>query len=760
TGSIQSGHSESIQFNSTYSFWLYWNSTDDGTPLNASVIEYSAYGQYFTMVTSGNGYHNFTFRAGEFHSFVVTITLRKTDYRSASFDITFNVNQADSEITDFLLAPQPVQHVVYYSDQLSFWVIWKDVRGNVITGTVPVSNLPEFIIFTGETSGNYSFVFDASVIDDYSFIITFSDDKFISVYYALTITVNPAESSFIDLTEPDGGVISGLLYLNTKEFNITWYDERHDRLLNHTVVGSNILGNGTRFITVLSIENGRHGFLINCTIVGTFSIDIVFSMANYTTSTYHLTFIVSPIPTDDPIFVQSLPNSTITGNTVSTVCSWFDLSENEPYPEGAIIVSSGSIILTVDILVTSPGTYTLNISTSGLSKGVQEIQIRFELYGHVNRSISANVTILGHTVEIEFTDVILYSLSSGSTVSYYSAYYQQQHPVAGEEVSFEIQLEHENGSIMVFSESILTDSNGLAIYEIPGTVTQNAVSVTKVSASYEGSAFNNPLSLDYSIPGGVLPIDTTFLAEDLINLLISLSPAIITGLTGLFFVFIWFLRKQKKKKTIMKIRASATRRILDICSINTIFCRHVDGITFYNEDLYGESGDTDAIAGMSTAITAFIDDVAGKLSAGKGIERMERGKFAMLSYQGNKATLTVISKGRVSVHLEKMLESALKEIEKVFAKDLDKFYASDQINAKIVKKIVRKHIPLGLLDAFTLDVSKIPLLEKKLSKKQKAVIQSIRHAKTDIQSSIPIYFLGSLQRQLRADHDIDLANQI
>jgi len=144
----------------------------------------------------------------------------------------------------------------------------------------------------------------------------------------------------------------------------------------------------------------------------------------------------------------------------------------------------------------------------------------------------------------------------------------------------------------------------------------------------------------------------------------------------------------------------------------------------------------------------------------KGIERMSRGKFAMLSYHGDKATVTVISTGKVSKHLEGMLKKAMEEIEKTYKANLANFYSSDQIPAKEVEKIVRKHLPLGLLDAMTFDSKKYSKVRETFTKEQRAVLNDLKVIDSDLPAPFKVFFLHSLKSKLVKRHpDPDLLYQ-
>jgi hypothetical protein len=935
TGSLGTGQSITVQFNDTYDFWLYWNNSEDGSPLNASIIEFdnSTHQQFFKITMNDNGNHTFTFKPEEFYQFVITIILKKVNYRSKNFTITFNLEKADTTITGYLLSPLLPFHNRSYSDQVPIWVTWYDIRGNPIIDVIPLTDLPLFVFFTGESNGNYTFLFDAHDLGNYSFTITFSDPRFLTATYNLTIIVYPAVTSLINLTIANGTAVDNLYYTDIVEFSVTWYDQRHDRLLNKTDISSYITGSASNYITVLSVNNGNHSFRFTCSDVGTFTLTITFSMNNYTTSDYTLIFIVypavtslinltiangtavdnlyytdiaefsvtwydqrhdcllnktdinsyitgsasnyitvlsvnngihsfsftcsdvgtftlaitfsmnnyttsiynlsfiissnpsgtavggfssgtifnytygendsfilrwrdqqhsvpitsatlswnmtenlfnftgedngdyyyhfnallmgnysvyitlehygyhpleiiigfsvSPVTTSLPVAITPFSTEILFGDMIEVAYSWTNTTSGDPYTNATIKLTIDDVQSNnlIDYQSISPtGSYQVIIDTSELIRGSRNFTLYFEKYGHVNRSISVIVVIRGHTISIIFSvpdnltqgetfviqafvfinDIVasgsqikryrinyraiyLNVLLSGITYSHdygYSYYKQQEEPLVGESLSFEVWFDYVNGSTIVFNGTETTDSDGIATYLIPDTATQNAVAVTKIAASYSGSDFNDPIILDYPIPGGSIIIQR---ADELINLLIQLVPLAVLG--TLIGSVILIRRRRKEGRGIQDIQAADTDRIADVSSINKIFCRHIDGVTFYNEDLIKESEDTDANTRLMTAITAFIDDVSDKSKVIEGFERNERGKLFMLSYHGKKATITVISTDKVSKFIEEGLESIINEIESSFSKELDAFYSSDLIASDQVKKFIRKHLP-------------------------------------------------------------------
>jgi hypothetical protein len=128
---------------------------------------------------------------------------------------------------------------------------------------------------------------------------------------------------------------------------------------------------------------------------------------------------------------------------------------------------------------------------------------------------------------------------------------------------------------------------------------------------------------------------------------------------------------------------------------------------------------------MSAALSSFMEEVSESMVSRpedirkEKIEVMSREGLHMLVWHGFYSSLIIISEVRLPDYFRDRLEGLGKELEAKFVEVLQDFYSTDQIPSSVVKKMVRKYIPLHYFSAFVLNEGVLTLDSIKLSKKDK-----------------------------------------
>ncbi|MFW9996675.1 MAG: hypothetical protein ACFFD4_31830 [Candidatus Odinarchaeota archaeon] len=698
---------------------------------------------------------------------------------------------------------------LYYKDSFVLELQYNDSEHDITVDGTPTIQTSLNFTTTQDITFNWTLIFDINATGYHVVNITFTSFG----YHKSLFTVNLSIAEVVTSTDNQGSLPFQVYFNEELSFWIVYKDTVHlENITNAliTIEGNCYFTGGN--------STGLYTFLFNHSLssVDDQYVVIRFQSYGYEIETFLASFTVKLQLTEIQT-VNELPTETLEARFITGTYTWSTFG-GEPIGGAKInLMINGTDRDQFLVTEISPGTYVVNISTSNLKKGWKNFTLTFEKYGYTSYVIQENVLIRGHKIgmiitvpdsftqgsPLEFSIFLFYNdsgtpvnsnhLSTGNNLVYLSYWWrdttvtsaftsdylldgplpnsflrnaksQNDVPVIGESVSFEIVLEYDDGTEKTLQDIIVTDYNGIARYRISGTDTRQVISVNRIYAAYSGSEYNEPLEMEYSIPGGSFEFTDVFFIEEVIDLLIALLAIIFVALTTIFTIGFLFLRKRKAKQsrfiTSKALWDDSKQRIVDVTSINRIFCRHVDGITFYNESLYGKERDTDAIAGMSTAIGAFIDDVAEQSTVTKGFERMERGKFSMLSFHGQKATITIISTGKVSRFMEKMLENALKEIENIFGQQLDRFFSSDQIPAEEVKEIVRKHLPLGLLGILTVDSENLKYKMKRMPKELRSTMKELSQFKSDLPAPFKVFFMSSLIEKLNRRYEPGMAYYI
>ncbi|MHA2294647.1 MAG: hypothetical protein ACXADA_01450 [Candidatus Hodarchaeales archaeon] len=696
---------------------------------------------------------------------------------------------------------------LYYNDSFVIELQYNDTEHNSTIDTIPSIQTGLKYSYQQDGAFNWTISLDINTTGYHVVNISFSLLGYRNSLFMINFSVSEAETT----TNLSGSGPFQVFYGNDHSFWIIYNDITHLRNVidaQVTIVGNCYLTGGNTI--------GNYTFYFNQSLltIDDQILNITFSKYGYENQTQQITFNIQLQLTE----LQSggePPSQILEGRFIIVTYSW-STSSGEPIASALVSFTiNNTESEQMNAIESSPGTYRINISTNDLTRGWKAFNLTFEKYGYVSQAIREDIFIKGHEIGIIFTvpssisqgepfivsvflfyndteesdngellqnnhDLVylnkIWRVSSITSAFFgfdytdkysvnlnsYNTLYQDESPVVGESISFKIVLGYDD-DVETFQSTFITDNDGIASYEISRAETRSATSVNSIHVSYEGSEYNNPLSIDYLIPGGSIEITQVFFLEDIMDLLLYFLLVIVLILVFIITISYFVLRRRKatrkRETTIKSVRDESKQRIDEITSINRIFCRHIHGVTFYNKKLHGADTDTDAIAGVSTAISSFIDDMVEQSTVNKGIERMERGKFAMLSYHSEKATITVISTGKLSHFFEWMLENAMKEIENVFKDDLKDFYSSDQISSNEIDGIVRKHLPIGLVDLLTFDRELFMKKAKKLPKIQRSVIRKFDKIDSILPVSFKVFFLSSLVNNLKKRYAPNLIYQ-
>ena len=403
--------------------------------------------------------------------------------------------------------------------------------------------------------------------------------------------------------------------------------------------------------------------------------------------------------------------------------------------------------------------FMINFTTEGFQFGDYNLTLEVVLTGYQIQTLTLNVTLEGRETvftvtllskrftqgePIEITALLKYlqltnggGVGAGVTLT----------PLSGVEVSFYVGLNYSNGTtrnLPVYTTT--TDSQGEATYTIDGKYTRDAIGFSKIDV--ESGPSLSGLPSNYSMSAAELSEYEIVYVFDPLEIII---PVVIVGVIGLLIAGavaasgITLNRKRKKRSaTIIEKRRKVEQSFEDIKSIRLLIARHESGLQFYSEKTIAElQTDTDALSGMSAALSTFMEEVSDGMRSRtdeekekEKIEVMSREGLHMLIWHGSHSSFIIISETRLPDYFKERLANLGREVESKFAHDLEDFYRSDQIPSNQIKKMIRKHIPLHYFSAFILNEGVLTLESIKLSKKEKKMlnlIKEIRFQKEGVQ---------------------------
>jgi hypothetical protein len=200
---------------------------------------------------------------------------------------------------------------------------------------------------------------------------------------------------------------------------------------------------------------------------------------------------------------------------------------------------------------------------------------------------------------------------------------------------------------------------------------------------------------------------------------------ILSGIIPLFIftsVFMTYRRHQRRTRLRVKSQIEIVEQISDLFSLKAIICRNMHGLAFYVGSFSGANQDGDLLAGLSSAMSDFVSQVAQR-SVGTGMfDVFEREGFTVLSYYGHYSTISLISEEKLSLDMKLRSQKIVNEIEmQIPREDIDTGFIN-QMEQKI-EAILYKNIPLGLLKPLIIDYSHLDELKSSFNKNERNMLK-------------------------------------
>jgi hypothetical protein len=177
-----------------------------------------------------------------------------------------------------------------------------------------------------------------------------------------------------------------------------------------------------------------------------------------------------------------------------------------------------------------------------------------------------------------------------------------------------------------------------------------------------------------------------------------------------------------------------------------MICRNRAGLAFYTARFseYGQDGIM--IAGITSAVSTMVSEIAErKLNSGE-YDTLEREGFSILSYHGKYTTISVVSDEKLSVYMKSKMQTLALHIERQFTEeDLGGMVTPELTQG--VENIVLEILPLNLLKPLTIDQSLLKTSLDKLTKNERKMAKLISDIPSFIDGQHAFYainFVSSL----------------
>ncbi|UCG04253.1 MAG: hypothetical protein JSW11_09760, partial [Candidatus Heimdallarchaeota archaeon] len=485
--------------------------------------------------------------------------------------------------------------------------------------------------------------------------------------------------------------------------------------------------------------------------LGRYSINITFSHIYLNPSSIEVTFIVVNMPTkplnitnfrynqsifvEDVLYIGGEGYQTIRGQNISSL-------------DTLVLRMNGTLVMkSLYNYQASENWFDINFTTTSFHYGNYSLTLEIGKVGFQNQTINFNITLLGRQIilevtlpgkkfeqgdPIEITAILTYvqEIAGGFGAGLSLA------PLEAVNVSFYVVLKYENDTNRVFEITNQTNDLGQTSFTIDGKYTLGAVKFTNITV-WSGPSLSG-LPSSYSMSREELEGYQIIKIIDPLEIIVSviIIGSILLLSVGTLTASSIFLNRKRKQRSqlIRRKRLKIEQSFEDIKSIRLLIARHESGLQFYSEKTIAElKTDTDALSGMSAALSTFMEEVSDGMRSRteeekekEKIEVMSREGLHMLIWHGSRSSFIIISETRLPDYFKERLAKLGREVESKYTHDLEDFYRSDQIPTNQIKKMIRKHIPLHYFSAFILNEGVLTLENIKLSKKEKKMLKLIK----------------------------------
>jgi hypothetical protein len=347
-------------------------------------------------------------------------------------------------------------------------------------------------------------------------------------------------------------------------------------------------------------------------------------------------------------------------------------------------------------------------------------------------SISAAVTYSNDTIPSENTN-FLSKLNELPSIHYVISLFQDfaiiGGPAEGVPVDFEISVDFRNGSSSTLRKSISTNDEGVAIYLIPKETTREIEKIGSIFASISNQTFSETGFTEYDSP--VIEIVET--GPD-INIPLIIGTFIIAAIILIISRFMWVSRRKSKQKYMSKV-ATSEEQLSIISNMYNILITTSTGLPIYSviNAIYRTSKSiSDLLSGLSVGIDSFLDtfqvDFLTQISGEKRTDIVEDEKpkedeiqISAIQRKEFQILIAAAPSFRIFVFMKEVPPKAAEQVFHRIIKNLEEtVQLDDLVHEEIVKPqvglIIKKHFPIVLLNAFTIDLKRLINLDKQAKK--------------------------------------------
>ncbi|MHA2028172.1 MAG: hypothetical protein ACW99Q_02180 [Candidatus Kariarchaeaceae archaeon] len=597
--------------------------------------------------------------------------------------------------------------------------------------------------------------------------VTWTLDGLMKGSYNFTIRFLDQYGNFIDL-------ISTVTVIDLNPPIIYPYD--NNLVFPANTTGNNLYWNITDFHpdSYTITRNGlwviggswESGILINITIDGLDVGIYNFTLSVWDTSlNYNSNSII--IEVEDPKLIKTIV--TWNGDDVATEFfegdvqeisgEWYTIESSQGIVEGqvrATLFENQKSIRSINALTNENGEFILYLNYTSLPSGSYTWIVSLIKSGYVGKEFEIDFTLHPHNYVIEIQNLDELVQGEAYDIVVIVTYNNLVNDLIdrqfglnginvthrtgrafGVEVELELSLTRITGESRSITLTSTTDENGIALFTLSGDETKVISSLDEINAIVLASDFGE--STSQSVFASDLPIVRPsesniitqvfdFVTENIIPLLILVILILTTGAIS----FVLMRIKRNKLQLLLKENQTAIEEFQSLRSIRTILLKSNYGLLIYGESFSDVGVDPDLIAGLTSAISSFLDEVDSKEF--HGFEVMQRSNLSITSHKGEFSTLISISNQNIQPVVLDQLKTAHHRIENQFEHIMTTSPLTISLaeEAQIMEFLDETDFKVNLLRNFIIDFRKLRKID------DVKIITKFKRKKIKILNDFPI----------------------
>ncbi|MFX0123086.1 MAG: hypothetical protein ACFFAE_05570 [Candidatus Hodarchaeota archaeon] len=346
----------------------------------------------------------------------------------------------------------------------------------------------------------------------------------------------------------------------------------------------------------------------------------------------------------------------------------------------------------------------------------------FEIYSFISFNFTVNDKVPPQVLDVN----ILINEQNPANLTFYARIQEGGSGIAEVILWYSIEKESTNGgygSEVIQSSgstnvhmAFINATDDVALYSVSidfsplknGKINFWIQTVDNMGNTHEGFAYSSDTHIE--LPRNIM--------DDII-----IASGTVVFITVFFIIFISFIRAKRKQKvhSRVKLEIQIGEKASDIFSLRAIICKNKYGLPLYTQNFGGQDQDGDLIAGLSTAMSDFVSQIAQRTIGSGEFDVLEREGFTILSYHGEFIIISIVSVEKLSSFMKKQLIAISNKIEhQIPIEDLDTVLISRK---EEIKAIIYEFLPLGILHPLTIDLKASKERKKDLNKNERKLLK-------------------------------------